>query len=489
MNNNIYNCLDYETKIKRKETQICIIGMGTIGLAEAIFFAYSGFQVIGYDINNQRVKQIINSSCLCEYPLMLKNVIDNGSLRATTNSKLAIQNSDFIIICVPTPVDEKKQIDLSYVFDAAKSIGNNIQKGAILIFESSVSPGSTMAFCNKIEEYTELKHGSDFGLAYVPERYNPILPSEVHEKISYTTLKNNISTDYKYTIDKINRVIGAIDDRSLSATMLLYKQMLKANIYPVSSIETAEAVKLTENIFRDVNIALVNELSQIYSKIGLDTFEIIDAAKTKQFAFLPHYPGIGVGGECIPIDTWYLIEKAEKIGCEANLMRISREINDSMPFYTVKLVENIFNIINLKLEDATVGILGLAYKPNIADIRVSPSFEIIHQFDNLGIKYKVCDPLVKKAGIRTIPLYDIENTVRNTDALILTTAHDIFKFIKPKWLKNKVKTRLLIDGRNFFNQEDFEKEDFIYIGIGKDIRLNELNMDPIVIKNIKGMVG
>lgn len=472
MQTSLYNCEDNEIKklIVEKKINLAVVGIGTIGLAEAIFFSSKGFNVIGLDVNNERVKQINEATCVCEYPELLKDVVKKGNLKATTNPSEALKNADFIIVCVPTPVDQNKKLKYDYIFKAAENIGKNMKNGCIVVFESSVSPGSTIKFKEKIESFSNFKAGKDFGLAYVPERYNPALPTEIHEKIIHekNMLKNKTNPDVpKYTLDKINRVVGAIDNKTLFATKLLYEQMLNAQIYPVSSIETAEAVKITENIFRDVNIALVNELSKIYSKLKLDTFEIIEAAKTKQFAFLPHYPGVGVGGECIPVDTWYLIEEAEKINCETKIMKTSREVNDSMPLFTISILEKALDKAKLKIRGSTIGILGLSYKANVADIRVSPSSDLIKILQERGAEVKVCDPIVEKVGIKTIKLCSIEETVANSDALILATDHDIFLSIKPEYLKKNMRKTIVIDGRNFFDFKKFEKLGFIIMGIGK----------------------
>jgi UDP-N-acetyl-D-mannosaminuronate dehydrogenase len=466
------NEIEIEKIIKNRKVRLCVIGVGTIGLAEAIFFATKEFQVVGLDVNSERVKEINNGTCICEYPDLLKRIVKNGKLKATTESKDALKDADFILVCVPTPVDKDKKLNYEYVFRAAESIGKNMKRGSIVVFESSVSPGSTMKFKERIESFCNFKAKKDFGLAYVPERYNPALPIETHEKIIHgknTGEHKTPSAVPKYTIDKINRIVGAIDKKSLFATKILYEQMLNAEINTVSSIESAEAVKLTENIFRDVNIALVNELSKIFSKLRLDSFEIIDAAKTKQFAFLPHYPGVGVGGECIPVDTWYLIEQAEKLKCDTKIMRTSREVNDSMPGYTVEILTKAFNKLGLKINNSKIGLLGLAYKANIADVRVSPSFDLIKILEEKGGEVKVCDPIVENAKIKTIKLYSIRDTLRDADALLLATDHDIFLSIKPEWLKKIMKNHVIIDGRNFFDSKKFINKGFTFMGIGKPL--------------------
>jgi len=449
-------------RINNRDVTICIIGVGTIGLPLATFFANSGFKVIGLDVNKRRVDQVNKTKVVFEYSRLLKKVITQKKLVATTNPERSIKRSDVIFLCVPTPIDEKKNIDLSYVISSTNNIIKNIEKGMIIVVESSVKIGTTRYVGELIEKNTGLKMGTDFGVAHCPERYNPTLPMEWHPEIIYDTENH----DHVFTFDKISRVVGAVDKKSLVIVKNLYSQIIKEKIYEASSIEEAEATKLTENIFRDVNIALVNELSKVFPKFGLDVFKIIDAAKTKSFAFLPHYPGVGVGGECIPVDTWYLIKQAESVGVETKLLKTVREINDSMPQQIVLLLGEALGEAGKKINESKITVLGLAYKKNIADTRSSPTYKITELLKNIGSNVQICDPLVEKIN-GSSNLISLEKAFNDVDAVIIAVDHDIFRNIKLKEMKNKMRIPIIIDGRNFYDKNLVKSLGFIYRAVGK----------------------
>jgi nucleotide sugar dehydrogenase len=280
----------------------------------ATFLANVGFQVTGLDINQKRVDEINSAKVVYEYTDILEDVVlKRKRLHATINPKEALDKIEALFVCVPTPLNTKKEMDISNLLDAVNRISPHLVKGMTLIFESSVAIGTTKEISKTIEGLCGLKFGIDLGLAYCPERYNPTPMKKQTPDTDYTISAKGES----FTVDRINRVVGGIDEKSTKITKTIYSQFIKTDITELSSIEAAEATKLLENIFRDVNIALVNELAKIYPKFGLNIFEIINAARSKPFAFMPHYPGAGVGGECIPVDTWYLISQAEKLGIDS----------------------------------------------------------------------------------------------------------------------------------------------------------------------------
>tara|TARA_Y100001936_G_scaffold211985_1_gene219828 strand:+ start:1172 stop:2560 length:1389 start_codon:yes stop_codon:yes gene_type:complete len=442
--------------------KICVIGVGTIGLPLATFLAKKGFKVNGLDISQRRVDQINNATVIYEYQDMLRDVTKNKNLLATTDPENALNDVEVIFVCVPTPLNKNNEMDIVNLNDVAKRISPFLKKGMILIFESSVAIGTTKQISETIESLTNLKFGDDLGLAYCPERYNPT----PMKKQTQDTEFNIHSRGENFTVDKISRVVGGINEKSTEIAQLFYSQFITTGVTKLSSIEAAEATKLLENIFRDVNIALVNELSKIFPKFGLDVFEIINAAKTKPFAFMPHFPGAGVGGECIPVDTWYLISQAEELGIDTKLMKVARSVNDSMPDHVVSMLEDELNKIGKKLESSQVTILGLCYKKNIPDIRLSPTFPLIEKLTAKNVNTIVCDPVYEKIN-SPVKLTPINDSFKNSDAILLITDHDDFQNLDFENISNDMNTKIIIDGRNFFNHEILDKFGFTYRAIGK----------------------
>ena len=450
------------TRITDHEPKVCVIGVGTIGLPLATFLASKGFYVTGLDINPKRVEQINSGTVVYEYVEMLKQVTSEGKLKATIDTEKALENVEVLFICVPTPLDDKNELDIHNLFDVAKRISPHLKKGMILIFESSVAIGTTKKISKHIEDLTGLKFGNELGLAYCPERYNPTpLKKGPHDPEFNVKARGE-----SFTLDKIGRVVGGIDSKSTKIAQAFYSQFITAGVTELSSIEAAEATKLLENIFRDVNIALVNELAKIYPKLGLNMFEIINAAKTKPFAFMPHYPGAGVGGECIPVDTWYLISQAKKLGIDTKLLKTARQVNDSMPEYMIAILENELRKFNKEIGSSKISILGLCYKKNLSDIRLSPTFPIIEILSSKNAEVIVCDPVCENIS-STIKCTPISETFKNSDAILLVTDHDEFATLDFEKIKNEMRTPIVIDGRNFFSNEKLTSLGFNYKAIGK----------------------
>ncbi len=446
-------------RIRNGSVNICVIGAGTIGLPLATFLANKGFSVDCYDKSEERARQINEGRVFFEYHEGLKKALEKKAIKATTDPSV-VRNSEILFVCVPTPLTKDKAMDISILTDVAENIGTHLAKGHLIVFESSVAIGTTRRVKEKLEEISGLEAGKDFGVAYCPERYNPGLPRETHPEVKY----DESSLREHHNLDTIGRVIGAVDEKSLLLAKAVYSRIIKSPIKTVSSIEAAEATKLLENIFRDVNIALVNELAKVYSKFDLDVYEIIEAAKSKPFAFLPHYPGAGVGGECIPVDTHYLIKQAEEMGMNTRLMKAAREVNDSMPYYTINLLETALRKSGRDLRNVEVCILGASYKKNIDDIRLSPSLIIADELKSLGARVKICDPVVNAAKLKNYKVVSVEKIFENTDAIILVTDHDAFQSIDfPKTSKGIV----IVDGRNFFLKEALESLGYNYVCVGK----------------------
>jgi len=449
-------------RVNDKNITVCVVGVGTIGLPLATFLAHKGFLVRGLDVSEKRVEQINSGIVIYEYQDLLKKVIDNGNLKATTNPEKALQDVEAIFICVPTPLNTKNEMDISNLYDVSKKISPYLKKGMMVIFESSVAIGTTKQVSKNIEKMTELRFGKELGLAYCPERYNPTPMKKDKQDPDFNTQSRGES----FAVDKISRVVGGIDEKSTKIAKLFYSEFISTEVSELSSIEAAEATKLLENIFRDVNIALVNELAKIYPKFGLDIFEIINAAKTKPFAYMPHYPGAGVGGECIPVDTWYLISQAEKLGIDSKLMKTARMVNDSMPDHVIELLEEELKKVNRKIDSSKVTVLGLCYKKNIPDIRLSPTFPLLEKLATKAVETVICDPVYE--GIKSpINLTPINEAFKNSDAIILMTDHDDFKKIDFMKIKNEMKSHVIIDGRNLFKDKKLKELGFAYRVVGK----------------------
>jgi nucleotide sugar dehydrogenase len=411
-------------KIKKKELKICIIGLGYVGLPLLNLLNSKGFSAVGLDIDKKAV-----------------NIAIENNNKATINAKEALFDSDCNIICVPTPIKNNHRPNLHYVELAAKTISKYLKKDSLVILESTVAPGTTEEILIPILKQSGLKEG-DFYVAYCPERIDP--------------------GNKEWTVQNLPRVIGGINIESTKITYEFYKSILDADVLKLSTIKAAEAVKIVENAFRDINIAFVNELAKSFDKIGIDICDVINGAETKPFGFMAHYPGCGVGGHCIAIDPYYLIEKAEESGFSHRFLKIAREINNSMPKYTVKKVLQGLNKVRKTINGSNIVILGLTYKPDVDDIRESPAFPIIEDLKKWGANLTIFDPYrLDLSNVDTL-----ENALHEKDCVVIVTAHKRFKKITPeKIIKNNIK--VVVDGRNILDKNKISKLGIIYEGIGR----------------------
>ncbi|MFA5862937.1 MAG: nucleotide sugar dehydrogenase [Candidatus Thermoplasmatota archaeon] len=441
--------------IAAKEARVAVIGLGTIGLPLATFAAASGFRVRGLDIDPTRVGQINDRTVHFEYSAILRD-LDATHMRATT-SATDLAGTDAFFFCIPTPVDDHGRIVLAHLQNAAQAVAPHIRAGALVVLESSVEIGTTRWFAKVIEDASGKVAGRDYHLAYCPERYNPGLPSEQHAQVIYGK-KVNLGGPLSY--HNVPRVVGGIDASSTALATRIYSEILASKIQPVSAPEVAEAAKLMENIFRDVNIALANEFAEVLGALGVDTYEVVNAASSKGFAFLAHQPGL-VGGECIPVDTWYLIRQAERVGVACDLMRAARKVNDGVVDHVVGATLDALENEGIALPGAKVTILGTAYKENVYDDRVSPSRQIAQRLRAKGIDAVLCDPVVKAHNHRTQDtLVDLPEAIRDANAVILATAHREFRDISPESLAKSVRTRILVDARNALDHKAFRAAGF-----------------------------
>ena len=413
---------ELEKKIKDKKAKIGIIGMGYVGIPLGLEFAGTGFSVTGFDKDSARVKEINSGKQVMKHipAKSMKEFVKKNNGSSTTDFS-EIRDMDCLIICVPTPLDEHEQPDMSYIESASKEIGKNLRKGQLIVLESTTYPGTTREIVKPILEKSKLEAGEDFFLAYSPEREDP--------------------GNKEFSISAIPKVMGGLTDNCLRLTSNLYKNIVSETV-EVSSLETAEATKLMENIFRAVNIAMVNELKLIFSRMGINIWEVIDAAKTKPFGFMPFYPGPGMGGHCIPIDPFYLSWKAKEYNTEAKFIELAGEINRKMTEHIAHRVGRALNDDKKSIRGSKILIVGVAYKKDIDDMRESPALRIMDLLKHKGAKITYHDPNVKNVGpLKSLDL--TQNTINEQDAIVITTDHTNIDY---KSLGKHAK--LIVDTRN-----------------------------------------
>lgn len=410
---------------KAQNTSVAVVGLGYVGLPLALLAEKKGFEVVGIEASKEKVSDLKNGVSLVDDEMVVKKLPTTKILFTDQFSK--ISDCDIVIICVPTPVDGTKDPDLSLVESAVKSSVAQMKQGSLLVVESTINPGVCDEVVIPLIEFSS-NHvvGKTIHLAHCPERINP--------------------GDKKWNVGNINRVLGASDQAGLDAAYSFYSKLVDADIMKMNTIKEAEAVKVVENSFRDINIAFVNELAMSFKKLGIDVTNVINGAATKPFAFMAHYPGIGVGGHCIPVDPYYLMKYAMSNGFDHKFLRLARDINESMPVYSVGLLEQaLIEKMNKPLSETTVCVLGLSYKPNVADDRESPAYAVISALEDRGATVVKYDPyFLEKSTEKTL-----DASLAGADAAILVTSHDEFKSIKPEKLGT---VKVFFDGRNLLKE-------------------------------------
>ena len=440
--------------IQSGKLNICVIGIGRIGLPTALSFANSGLPTIGIDINEKLVELINSGNFPLKdepgYDIIFDKVINEKKFRATTNFSEGINSSDVIVLSLPTPMDEKNIPDYSSLLSIAKKLHDEISDGKLIIIESTVEPGFVENDFLKIIEGDDnkLKLGKNFALGVCPETANP----------------GQILNDF----ERLPRLVGAMDEHTQNLITKIYKHVFTVELIPMPNCKTANAVKLTTNVFRDLNIAFINELALIFEKAGIDIMTVLEAAKTK-YNFQVHYPSAGVGGPCLPVNSYQMINFAKNFTSKTfGLVENGRKINENMPFHTVELLEDALNEIKKPLSGSSILVLGVSYKPDVKDIQLSPVEKIINLLQEKGANILIYDPYFKNSeifGIKT--LNDFVQNLENSDGLIIATAHKEFHNIDPIFLKSKMKTPVVIDSKNIINQNLANQAGLIYRGIGR----------------------
>ena len=397
-------------KIESKEAKLGVIGLGYVGLPLAVEFARAGFTVIGYDVDQKRVGELMAGRSYIPDVAShhLAEVVKNGKFTATTDPK-RLGDVDIIDICVPTPLRKTKDPDMSYVVQAVEATAAVLRKGQLIILESTTYPGTTVEVVQPTLAAKGFTPGVDFYLAFSPERVDPGNP--------------------QFQTRNIPKVVGGINEDSTRAAVKFYSQVMDS-VIPVSSPSVAEMVKLLENTFRAVNIGLVNELALMCHRMGLDVWEVIDAAKTKPFGFMPFYPGPGLGGHCIPIDPFYLSWKARQFNFEARFIELAGVVNGSMPEFVVQRIIDALNSKRMSLNGSRVHLIGVAYKRDVNDLRESPALEIIELLDKRGAIVSYTDPYVPGFTHGHLELKSIDEKTMHegVDCGVIITDHKVFDY-------------------------------------------------------------
>ena len=456
--------------VKKGKLTMSIIGLGRVGLPTALLFAEAGAKVIGVDIDKQKVANLNKGKVYINEPgleVLLQTVHKNGAFSATIDTAQAVSKSDAVMICVPTPLTPTKKPDYSTLKHACEKVAKSLKQGTLVMIESTVSPGTTENFVKPIlEKFSRLKAIRDFGLAFCPERGAPggILKD----------LRNN------------TRVVGGIDAKSAKCAIALLKTITNAEVFKVGNSTAAETTKLFENIYRDVNIALANELAVLCEKLNVDMLEIIDAANAKTIGFVDkstqkyrsfsvpcnlHTPGAGVGGDCIPVNPYYLLQEAQRLRVSLPIVKLARQINDSMPNHVVELTVEALKDLDKKVEEARIAVLGFTYKGDVDDLRNTPAKPIVNKLKDLGAELVGFDPMI---GTKRLKEFQISQTasldecLKNADCAIIITDHNEFKKIKlEKMRKLMNKKAAIVDTRGIFDPKKLLDKGFVYKAVGR----------------------
>ena len=436
-----------------KSLKVCIVGIGRIGLPTALSFAKVGLQTIGADINEKLVDSINAGNFPLKdepgYEDIFNSVRKNGNFSATTDINEAISKSNLILLSLPTPMDENNIPIYLALESVGKQLSQTLQSNSLVVVESTIEPGFIEnVMIKRIEVDGRLQVGKNFTIGVCPENANP----------------GEILHDFT----GLPRLVGGMDEQTTKIIALIYDFVFSVELVTMPDCKTANAVKLTTNVFRDINIAFVNELSLMFEKLGIDTLKVLDAAKRK-YNFQIHYPGAGVGGPCLPINSYQFLNTAKRIGSELNIVKYGRAINEKMPDHVVNLTLDGFKKCNKSIKDSTLLILGVSYKPDVKDIQLSPAEIIIKKLKALGAKIRIYDPYYKDNQVFGINVeHNIQDVLSEVDASIIVTAHKEFQEINPK-IFTKMKTPILIDSRGIIDISSANSAGLVFRGLGRSV--------------------
>jgi len=422
-------------KIKNKNLNIAVVGLGYVGFPLALEFAKKHFNVVGFEIDRDRLALIKKQKSYISdiSDKELKDAQANGYFKESSDFK-NLKQADAVLICVPTPLKGKYLPDISFIVNAVKQVVLNIKPGALIVLESTTYPGTTDEEILPIFEKKGFKHGKDFYLCFSPERIDP--------------------GNKKFPVHKIPKVMGGVSPLATQLAMKVYKIILK-KVVPVKSARAAETVKLLENTFRLINIGLIDELSMMAHKMKIDIWEVIEAASTKPFGFMPFYPGPGVGGHCIPKDPLYLHWKAKSFGFHSRFIKLATDVINYMPEYIVKRIQDALKERKINLKGSKILVMGVTYKKDIKDLRKSPSIDVINSLKSKGVKVAYSDPLIPFLKLRGINLKSLKldnNLINQFDCVLIATDHSEVDYVTI--LKN---AKFIFDSRNIFKGKNKNK--------------------------------
>ena len=448
---NMNNIEDVRKSLDSKTLRVCVIGIGRIGLPTALSFAKSGLQTIGVDINENLV-QNINSG---KFPLkdepgyneIFDDVIKNKKFSATTNIEEVVSNSDLILLSLPTPMDENNIPDYSALRNVATKLSEILSPNSLIIVESTIEPGFIEdEMVSLISKSGRLEIEKNFFIGVCPENANP----------------GEILHDFT----NLPRLVGGINHNITKIIKAIYKFVFSVELVEMPDCKTANAVKLTTNVFRDINIAFVSELSLMFDKLGIDTIKVLEAAK-KKYNFQVHYPGAGVGGPCLPINSYQLLNTGKRTGSKLSIIEAGRKINENMPEHVIELTSDAFKECKKSIGNSEILILGVSYKPDVKDIQLSPAEHIIRKLQDLGANIHSYDPYFSSSQVFGITSEDnIEDIISKVDPVIIVTGHDEFKKLQIHTF-TKMQHPILIDTRGIIDPSIAKQEKLIFRGLGR----------------------
>ena len=448
---NMNNLEDVKKSLNLRTLQVCVVGIGRIGLPTALSFAKSGLQTIGVDINENLVSTINSGVFPLKdepgYEEIFNDVIKNKMFSATTKIEDAIPNSDLILLSLPTPMDKNNVPDYSALTDSASKLSNFLSPNSLIIVESTVEPGFIEdEMVPIISKSDQLKIGENFFIGVCPENANP----------------GEILHDFT----NLPRLVGSINKQTTEIITFIYDFVFAVELIIMPDCKTANAVKLTTNVFRDINIAFINELSLMFEKLGIDTLKVLEAAK-KKYNFQIHYPGAGVGGPCLPINSYQLLNAARRSGVNLSMIEYSRQINEKMPEHVIKLTLDAFKECKKPIQNNDILILGVSYKPDVKDIQLTPAKHVIKKLQDLGANIHIYDPYFSSSQVFGINVEEnLDAVISKVDASIIITAHKEFRNISLP-VFNKMKSPILVDTRGIIDPMDAKQAKLIFRGLGR----------------------
>ena len=445
------NIDEVRDSLESKSLRVCVVGIGRIGLPTALSFAKIGLPTIGVDINEKLVDSINAGNFPLKdepgYEEIFNKVRKDGNFSATTRIDEAVPNSDLILLSLPTPMDEKNIPSYSSLESVGKQLSNILQSNSLVVVESTVEPGFIENdMINIIEQTSRLNSGKNFAIGVCPENANP----------------GEILHDFT----SLPRLVGGIDKKTTEIITMIYDFVFSVELIAMPDCKTANAVKLTTNVFRDINIAFISELSLMFEKLGIDTMKVLEAAK-KKYNFQIHYPGAGVGGPCLPINSYQFLNTARRIGVELSIIESSRQINEKMPEHVIELTLDAFKECNKSIQNSDVLILGISYKPDVKDIQLTPAKHIVEKLQKLGVNVHIYDPYFSSSQIFGINVEgNLDSIISKVDASIIVTGHKEFMKIKMSTFK-QMKSPILIDTRGIVDPIDAKQTKLIFRGLGR----------------------